>query len=151
MKKVINIDKNNRETLKQHEMNAFSKINFELLNQNEILELKNQGLQNDLEIANSMIKEKDLKIEKQGIEIKSLKDKVAQFEDQLNQINEEKQLLQIKINWQNNATEDMSIKAQVFEKQVHALTEALLNYENSIENLLNEKSKMGEFSFKMIA
>lgn len=112
-----------------------------------MLELKIQELQNEFENAKQVIKEKDFSIQKQGKEINSLKSTISELETKLSKFDEGKQLTILKMNKQNDMQENLSIKAQVLEKQVHALTDALLNCEQSIEALLMEKSKISNIQF----
>jgi len=120
------------------------KLGSELLNQNEILESRIYALQKSLEAANQTIKEKDIIIELKDAEMKGLKDNLAHFEERLNKVNEESQLQQIKLGHQNNLIEDMKVKVQVLETQAHALTEALISCEQSVEGQLKEKFKIGK-------
>jgi len=123
------------------------KINYELLNQNEMLELRVQTLQSEIEGLKQMNKEKDTLVDKQAKELKQLKEMIADYENKFIQFDEGQQMAQIKLSRQSDITENMNVKATVLEKQVHALTDALLNCEQSIEQLLEEKSKIANQKF----
>ena len=125
-------------------------INLELVNQNEMLEMRFHGMQIELEKARAAILEKNKKIEKQEAEIISVKSTIVQLGDKLSQLTEENQLYYIKLNKQNVTSIDTDTRAHVLEKQVHALTEALLSCEQSIETLLKEKSKMSKCLFVLL-
>ena len=146
---MIKINKTVRKDIEfaQQETDALLKSNSELLSKNELLEIRVQELQNELENAKQVIKEKDALTQRQGKEITSLKNIIAELETKLSKFDEGKQLTILKMNKQNDMQENLSIKAQVLEKQVHALTDALLNCEQSMEALLMEKSKISNQSF----
>ena len=129
---------------KQGDTYSDLKVNLELVNQNEMLEMRLHGMQIELEKARATILEKNRKIEKQEAEIISVKSTIVHLGDKITQLTEENQLYYIKLNKQNVNSNDTDTKAHVLEKQVHALTEALLSCEQSVETLLKEKSKMSK-------
>lgn len=132
-----------RRSGKQSGTEGSFKLGSELLNQNEVLEARVQALQKSLDAANQSNREKDMLIELKDAEIKGLKDNLAHFEEKLNKLNEESQLQQIKIGHQNDIIENTNVKIQVLETQAHALTEALISCEQSVEGQLKEKFKIG--------
>ena len=110
-----------------------------------MLEMRVQTLQAEVETLKQMNKEKDTVLEKQSKEMRTLKETIADYENKFIQFDEGKQMAQIKLGRQSDITENMNVKATVLEKQVHALTDALLNCEQSIEQLLEEKSRISIF------
>lgn len=137
-------DSKDRRSNKQSATEGSFKLGSELLNQNEVLETRVYALQKSLEAANQAIKEKDMIIELKDAEMKGLKENLSNFEERFNKLNEENQLHRIKIGHQNDLIENNKVKIQVLETQAHALTEALISCEQSVEGQLKEKFKIGK-------
>jgi kinesin family protein 5 len=71
-----------------------------------------------------------------------MKNSLLQLENKLSQLSEQNQLTEMKYDKNSDSTDHLKITCQVLEKQVHAITEALLSCETSIEALLKEKANM---------
>lgn len=90
-----------------------------------------------------VIEERDLKIKRQEEDIMSLKNTLLQLENKYNILYEEKQLSELRVDKNSESSEHLKLTAQVLEKQVNAITEALINCEDSIEGLLRDKANVG--------
>jgi kinesin family protein 5 len=140
---VVDVEK----TKKHYNSYSYFKTNLELINQNETLELRVHSLKKEVNRLNSLVEEKDSKLKKQEEENMDMKNSLLQLESKLSHLSEHNQMSEMKFDKNNDSTEHLKITCQVLEKQVNAITEALLSCEQSIESLLKEKANMVSMKF----
>jgi hypothetical protein len=126
---------------------TYFKTNLELINQNEILEMRVGSLKGEVENLRGSLGDKEKMIQLQDEEIMTLKNSLLQMENKYSGLTEEKQLATLKFSTQNESGEHLRLTNKVLEREVAALTEALTNCEQSIQNLLKEKARLIQQKF----
>ena len=124
---------------------TYFKTNLELINQNEILEMRVKSLKGEIDNMKGMLVEKDTKILKQEEDNMELRNSILQTENKYNKIMEDRYMAGLKLDTQKGDSEHLKLTIQILEKEVNAFTEALASCEQSIHNLLKEKSRSSNF------
>ena len=127
---------------------TYFKTNLELINQNEILEMRVKSLKGEVDNMKGMLVEKDTKILKQEEDNMKLRNSILQTENKYNKIMEDRYMTGLKLDTQKGDSEHSKLTIQVLEKEVNAFTEALASCEQSIHNLLKEKSRSSNSFFQ---
>jgi len=92
--------------------------------------------------ALTRIDEKNDKIKKQDEEIHTLRHAMLQLENKYNVLSEEKSRLELKESSSNKNIDQFVETIQVLEREVKVLSDALIQNEETVEKLLNEKAKL---------
>ena len=130
---------------KEYQTYTYFKTNLELINQNEILEMRVKSLKGEVDNLKGMLVEKDKKILNQEEEDMKLRNSLLQMENKYNQIIEDKYMANLNVDTQKGDTDHLKLTIQVLQKEVNAFTEALGSCEQSIQNLLKEKSRTSNY------
>ena len=137
-------NKESKEQLEKRNYNQYDyfKSNLELINENQILQMKNQGLKEDLDRLKNKITEKDQLIKTQDEQILHQRNEILQLENKLNFMLEQRDFASVKLDQKINSTDYLNNRAQVLENQIKSLSEALMNCEQSIQKMLEDKFKL---------
>jgi len=135
-----------REHLEKRNYNQYGyfKSNLELINENQILEMRNRGLKEDVEKLKAKVVEKDQIIKTQDEQILHQRNEILQLENKLNFMVEQRDFASVKLDQKINSADYLNNRAQVLENQIKSLSEALMNCEQSIQKILEDKFKLSK-------
>ena len=129
---------------------TYFKSNLELINQNQLYAKKIEKLNETVETFKFMLNEKEQIIKNQEDQILSQKNELLQNEKKINFLMEQQDRAIIKASKHSNDQMYLGDRVQIMEKQIEGLSEALLNCEQLIENLLKDKNKLSIlFAFEL--
>ena len=134
---------------KEYQTYTYFKTNLELINQNEILEMRVKSLKSEIDNLKGTLVETDKRILNKEEENMQLRNSLLQMENKYNEIMEDKYMANLKLDTQKSDTNHLNLTIQVLQQEVNAFTDALGSCEQSIQNLLKEKSRTSNYD-KMV-
>jgi len=127
---------------------GYFKSNLELISENQILEMRNRGLKEEVGKLKTKITEKDQLLKIQDEQILHQRNEILQLENKLNFMVEQRDFASVKLDQKINSTDYLNNRAQVLENQIKSLSEALMNCEQSIQKILEDKFKLSKIILK---